>query len=130
MCIRDSITAVFNSENNAVLAGYAVTGLRIYFCGFWFAGCNIVSSIFFSASGRSAQGFLLSMLRGVIAIVPFLFLLTAWFGITGVWVAFPATELFTFLFTAVDVYKRQSPRTGSRPRSLIRSASRLSMYCC
>ena len=99
------ITAVFNSENNAVLAGYAVTGLRIYFCGFWFAGCNIVSSIFFSASGRSAQGFLLSMLRGVIAIVPFLFLLTAWFGITGVWVAFPATELFTFLFTAVCAAK-------------------------
>ena len=99
------ITAVFNSENNAVLAGYAVTGLRIYFCGFWFAGCNIVSSIFFRASGRSAQGFLLSMLRGVIAIVPFLFLMTAWFGITGVWVAFPATELFTFLFTAVCAAK-------------------------
>lgn len=103
------ITAAFNSENNATLASYAVPGLRIYFIGFLFAGCNIVSSIFFSSSGKPGQGFLLSILRGVIFIVPMLFLLTTSFGITGAWSTFPCAEALTFAFTvffAVRTFRR------------------------
>ena len=36
--IPDVIVAVFNSENNAEMASYAVFGVRLYFTGFLFAG--------------------------------------------------------------------------------------------
>ena len=94
------ITAAFNSEGDPVLAQYATSGLRIYFLGFWFAGCNIVSAIFFSASGHEMQGFVLSLLRGVIAIAPLVLLMTALFGLSGAWIAFPAAEGLTFLAAA------------------------------
>lgn len=99
------ITAIFNSENNLTLASYAVPGLRIYFIGFLFAGCNIVSSIFFSSSGMPGQGFLLSLLRGVIFIVPLLFLLSKLFDITGAWITFPSAEMLTCFFTAFFAHR-------------------------
>ena len=41
----DSVAAIFNSENNAMLQQIAVVGLKIYFLGCIFAGFNIVLSL-------------------------------------------------------------------------------------
>lgn len=69
----EPLTAVFNSEHDPQLAAYAESGLRIYFTGFLFAGVNMVTAAFFSASDKTVQGFVLSLLRGVIAVPPILF---------------------------------------------------------
>lgn len=92
-----SLVAVFNSQHSAQLADYATPGLRLYFLGFLFAGANIVKSGFYSATGRGRESSILALCRGVVAIVAFAFLLSHLFGITGVWLAFPAAELFTLL---------------------------------
>ena len=99
------IAAAFNSAGDPVLADYAVTGLRIYFLGFWCAGLNIVSAAFFSASGRSAQGFAISLLRGVIVIPPVLLALTALAGIHGVWATFPTVEAIVAVLTLVCIWR-------------------------
>lgn len=95
------IAAAFNSAGDPVLAGYAVTGLRIYFLGFWCAGLNIVCAAFFSASGRSGQGFAISLLRGVIVIPPVLLALTAFADVNGVWATFPTVEVLVAILTLV-----------------------------
>ena len=95
------IAAAFNSAGDPVLAGYAVTGLRIYFLGFWCAGLNIVCAAFFSASGRSGQGFAISLLRGVIFIPPVLLALTAFADANGVWATFPTVEALVAVLTLV-----------------------------
>ena len=95
------IAAAFNSAGDPVLAGYAVTGLRIYFLGFWCAGLNIVCAAFFSASGRSGQGFAISLLRGVIVIPPVLLALTAFADVNGVWATFPTVEALVAILTLV-----------------------------
>ena len=95
------IAAAFNSAGDPVLAGYAVTGLRIYFLGFWCAGLNIVCAAFFSASGRSGQGFAISLLRGVIVIPPVLLALTAFADVNGVWATFPTVEALVAVLTLV-----------------------------
>lgn len=92
-----SLVAVFNSQHSAQLADYATPGLRLYFLGFLFAGANIVKSGFYSATGRGRESSILALCRGVVAIVAFAFLLSHLLGITGVWLAFPAAELFTLL---------------------------------
>ena len=96
-----TLVAVFNSQHSAQLAGYAIPGLRLYFLGFLFAGANIVKSGFYSATGRGRESSILALCRGVVAIVAFAFLLSHLFGITGVWLAFPAAELFTLLLGLV-----------------------------
>lgn len=87
--------AVFNSEGSAALAAYAEPGLRIYFLGFLVAAVNIVRTGFYSATGRGQESSILSLSRGVVAIVVFACLLSWMLGVTGVWLAFPAAELFT-----------------------------------
>lgn len=99
----EPISAAFNSAGDPVLTGYAVPGLRIYFLGFWCAGLNIVSAAFFSASGHTATGFAISLVRGVAAIPPILFALAALFDVTGVWAAFPAVEAVTAILTLVCI---------------------------
>lgn len=100
-----AIVSVFNSENNALLASYAKTGLRIYFTGFLFAGINIVGSAALSAVESVKAAFVASILRGFAAISVFAFLLSALFGLNGVWAAFPAAELITLSVTAFGLYR-------------------------
>lgn len=86
------ITAVFNSEHDPALAACAVPGLRIYFAGFLAACINIIAAAYFSAAGQASRGFIISLVRSIIAIPPVLFALSALLGVTGVWLTFPAVE--------------------------------------
>lgn len=100
-----SITAVFNSEKNPLLAQYAISGLRIYFTGFIFAGINIVGSSILSSVESAKFAFTASIMRGFAAITFFAFLLSKLFGLTGVWSAFPAAELLTMFVTILGIFK-------------------------
>ena len=91
----ETITAVFNHDQDMELADYAVKGLKLYFTGFLFAGFNIVGTGFLSATAKAKGAFITSVMRGFIAITVCAFVLSALFGMTGVWLAFPVSELLT-----------------------------------
>lgn len=93
MIFSDSIIQIFNSENNIVLAQIAETGLKIYFFGFFFAGLNIVIIMFLSATENIKDALSISILRGVIIIVPMVIILSRFWNMIGVWLAFVITEL-------------------------------------
>lgn len=95
--LAEDLVGLFNTEHSALLAAYAEPGMRLYFLGFLLASVNIIQTGFLSATGRGRESSLLSLSRGIVAIVAFAFLLPALWGITGVWLAFPAAELFTLL---------------------------------
>ena len=95
----DALVAIFNSENSALMARYAFTGMRIYFIGYLFAGFNIVSSGYLSAVNRPTEASITSISRGVVAIVACSLVLSALFGMNGVWAAFPASEAMTVVLT-------------------------------
>lgn len=88
----EQIAAVFNSENNDRLQQIAVQGLKLYFTGALFAGFNIVAAMFFIARETPLPAHILSILRGLVLIVPAAFILAQLFGITGVWLSFTASE--------------------------------------
>lgn len=90
----DTLVSIFNKENNKELFALAVNGLHIYFTGFLFAGINIILSVIFSSMEHSKTGFIISITRGFIAIVPAVLLLSYIFGMTGVWLSFPIAEIF------------------------------------
>lgn len=103
-----SITSIFNSEHNPQLQMIAETGLRLYFTAILFAGFNIIVAIYFTSTERALPAHAVSMLRGLILIIPTAFFLSALWGITGVWLAFPATELITALLGGVIYIKQHS----------------------
>ena len=93
------IVAVFNSENSALMAQYAFSGVRIYFLGYFFAGFNIVAAGYLGAVDRPAEASATSLSRGIVAIVACSLVLSALFGMNGVWAAFPASEAITACLT-------------------------------
>lgn len=105
------VTAVFNSENNKILQQISVTGLRLYFLSAAFTGYNIVLAIFFTSIEKAMPAHILSVLRGFVLIIPMAFLLSALWGMTGVWLACPLTELLA----AVTGYLllRRSKKSGA-----------------
>ncbi len=87
------IAAIFNSERNELLQTIAVEGLKLYFIACPFAGFNIIISIYFTSTEYPVPANIISILRGFLVIIPMAFLLSSIAQITGVWCAFPATEL-------------------------------------
>lgn len=99
------IVAIFNSEQDAMLAAYGIEGIRLYFLGFLFAGINIVGTGFLSAVESAKMAFFTSILRGFVAIICCAILMATLFGMTGVWLAFPAAELITLIATGIALLK-------------------------
>ena len=109
------ITAVFNSENNHKLQEIAEYGLRLYFTGIPAAGLNIILSIFFTSTEQAVPAHIISLLRGLVLIIPIAFFLSGLWGMTGVWLAFPATELVCAL-TGAAICKRFYSQSFSASR--------------
>jgi len=91
----DPFVAIFNSTKNAALRVYAFWGLRLYFLGFLIAGIDIMLIAYYAAIDNARISFLASILRGVVAICACSVLLAKYFGLTGVWLSFAASELIT-----------------------------------
>ena len=104
----DALTALFNSENSALMAAFAHSGMRIYFVGYFFAGCNIVAAGYLGAVNRPAEASITSLCRGMVAIVVCSLVLSALFGMNGVWAAFPVSEAITLALT-VFLLKWKAP---------------------
>ena len=103
----DPLVAVFNSEKSLQMAAFAHTGMRVYFMGYFFAGFNIVAAGYLGAVNRPAEASATSLCRGMAAIVVCSLVLSALFGMNGVWAAFPASEALTALLTVVLLLKKK-----------------------
>lgn len=105
----DPIASAFNSEHNAKLQEIAITGLQLYFTSLVFAGFNIILSMYFTSVEKALPAQIISLLRGLILIIPIAFLFANLWDMTGVWMSFPATELVTAVVGAVlyFIYKNR-----------------------
>lgn len=110
----DFIVSLFNSEHSERLAEYAFEGLRLYFLGLPFAGFNIVGIGYLGAAERARPAMVAAVLRGLVAIVGFAFLLSAWFGVKGAWLAFPAAEFVTGVVTITVLRKNKNMHSYSK----------------
>ena len=105
--LTDQLIEIFNSEGSDSLAAYASEGIRLYFPGFLIAAFNIIMSGFYSAVGRGTESSAIALSRGIFSVTVMAFLLSRFFGVTGVWLAFPASELIT-LGIALAAGKRKT----------------------
>ena len=95
------VAAVFNRDSDPVLPQIAIDGLRLYFTAFPMVAVGMVTAAYFSAVERPVPAFLISVCRGFAVILPVTFLMAALLGMTGVWLAYPVSELITAALSAV-----------------------------
>ena len=88
----EPIVAVYNSEGNALLQNMAVIGLKLYFTAVWFIGFNVVLSMYFTAVENPVPAQVISVLRGIVLVIPVAFVMAYLWGITGVWLTMVVTE--------------------------------------
>lgn len=93
------IADLFNKDKDPGLTAMAADGMRIYFISLFFTGINMVSATFLSASDQPVQGFIISILRGLLLIIPIAFLFSALLGMTGIWLCLPVTEALVCVVT-------------------------------
>jgi len=101
------ITAIFNSEQNQQLQIIAETGLQLYFTSLPFVGINILFSTFFTSVNIPLPAHIISMLRGLIIVVPLAYVLSVLFNLTGIWLTVTATEAITMLIGLILTFKHK-----------------------
>lgn len=106
------IVSIFNSENNIGLQQIAVTGLKLYFISTPFVGYNIILATFFTSIEKALPAHILSILRGLILIIPMAFFLSALWEMTGVWLTYPITESLIALLGFV-IYECKNKQKGT-----------------
>lgn len=89
------VTGIFNSEGNEVLQIIAEVGLKLYFISNIFVGFNTVVATFFTSIEKAMPAHILSLLRGLVLIIPLAFAMSALWGMNGIWLCFPVTEAVT-----------------------------------
>lgn len=101
----ENIISLFNSENNIVMTEIAKNGLLYYFTGFFCVGINMIAVSYFASVEKVKPSFLISILRGGLLIIPIVLVTSQFFSLTGVWLAFPLTELIV-LFIAFLLHNK------------------------
>lgn len=101
MFFGEEAVKIFNHDNSTTLMNYAVMGIQIYFAGFLFAGYNIVSIGYLSATEQATPAFIASFARGLCLIIVVAIVFAKVFGLLGVWLAFATTECVTAVFLFV-----------------------------
>lgn len=100
------IVAIFNSEQNIRLQQMAESGVRLYFIAIPFMGVNIINSVLFTSLEQPKPAQLLSLLRGILLVIPIARIFAALWEITGIWLTIAASELFTCI-TGIVIYMLQ-----------------------
>ncbi len=97
------------------MAEYSYMGLRYYFLGFLFAGDNILSVTYFSATDNARIAFIGSITRGAVAIVFYAVVPSKLFLLKEIWFSFLVAELITFMAALITaIIQRKKSKTIKR----------------
>ena len=94
---KSPVVTAFNSEQNKTLQSLAESGLILYFIAPFFASYNIITIMYLISINQPYRAQIITLLRGIIILIPAAFLLSAIMKMTGIWLTLPLTELFTAL---------------------------------
>jgi Na+-driven multidrug efflux pump len=100
MLIPGLVISIFNSDNME-LRQAGIMGLRIYCAVLPVIGFQIIASSYFQAIGKAKLATFLSLLRQIIVLLPLILLLPRFWGVEGVWIANPVSDLVAAVITYI-----------------------------
>ncbi|WP_153731489.1 MATE family efflux transporter [Sporosarcina obsidiansis] len=83
----------------------ASTGINLFFIAYLFTGTNFVMMTYYQSVGNVRMATWITASREIIVMLIFLLILPRLFGLNGIWLAIPASELVVFL--GVFFYQRR-----------------------
>lgn len=99
------LISIFGSANESVYyTDFAIKAFRMYLCLIILACVNKACFIFLQAMGKAVESTALSMIREVVFGVGFALLLQVFFGLDGVLLSMPVSDILTFLVALVLIY--------------------------
>jgi len=99
MVFPERVIELFNRQPQLVNMG--VHAIRVSLVMLPIIGFQIVCSNYFQAVGKPGWAMLLGLSRQVLLLLPAILILPRWFGLDGIWAAFPTADLCAFLLTGV-----------------------------
>jgi Na+-driven multidrug efflux pump len=119
----ETFIGIFTTDSELItVAAYAAKRIWLVL---YLVGSMMVGSIVFQAMGKAVQSFITAISRPALFLLPLIFILPHFLQIEGVWLAFPVTDILTFLLTLILLIpqilelKRAERRAGSEPAPAI-----------
>ena len=103
MFTPETFMKMFTTQPSTITTG--TSALRIISCGFIVSSVSVVSSGALEGLGKGNESLAVSLLRYLIIIVPLAFVLSQFFGVSGVWHSFWITEAITAIISYI-IYKK------------------------
>lgn len=96
----ETIVKLFNSSDTGLL-GIGKQGLQIGLMALPFVGFQVVAGNFFQSMGKAKIAVFLTLLRQVLILIPLLFFLPNYFGLHGIWMSMPISDICSALVVAI-----------------------------
>lgn len=104
--------SVFNSESHE-LVDYTVTGIQLHLFALALDGFLVVTAAYYQAINSGSKAMFVTMGNMLIQL-PFLYIMPKLYGVTGIWLAYPLSNIALSVVVAVMLYndvKRYQMRT-------------------
>lgn len=92
-------------NSDSMMQDIIVTGTPIFSLAFLFMGFNIVTTFYFTSIGRAKESVIISISRGLVISLVCICVLPLLWGMTGVWLIAPITELITICLSIMFIIK-------------------------
>ncbi len=93
----DQLFSIFSEDMDLIDSG--ATATRIMVLMMPLLGFQFVVGAMYQALGKARPALILSMTRQMVLLIPFVLIMPYFFGLAGVWIAFPVSDLLTFVLT-------------------------------
>lgn len=103
-----AVVLFFGSETYArifvkegAVIGMVTHGLKLFVPVFLLQGFNMIGSMYFTSCGMAKESAIISSARGIVILLITIFVFSALWGLNGIWLTAPATELLTLGITVL-----------------------------
>ena len=111
MAMPGTIFGAFSRDQELLSVG--TTALRYMVLMLPLIGFQVVGSGLFQALGKAIEALVLSLSRQVLILIPMVIVLPLLFGIRGVWLSFPFSDVLSFIITLFLVISQMRKIEGS-----------------
>lgn len=94
---------IFNKDKELMDIG--VQGIRIYLSTLPIIGISIVGPVYFQSIGKAKYSMVLILLRQFILLAPLILILPKFFGLSGVWLAQPVSDIISAIVIILILIK-------------------------
>ena len=105
MALPEQIFRIFSSDEELIAMG--TTATRCLVLAFPLIGYQNIGASLFQAIGKAKHAIFLAFSRQVLFLIPMVLILSKLFGLNGVWMSFPASDVTAFLVTLFMVRREQ-----------------------